>query len=34
MDTVTQFALGAGIGAAVLGRRIGVRKAAITGGQS
>jgi inner membrane protein len=32
MDTVTQFALGAVIGTAVLGRRIGVRKAAITGG--
>lgn len=32
MDSLTQFALGAGVGAAVLGRRIGPRKAAITGG--
>ena len=32
MDSVTQFALGAGVGAAVLGRRMGVRKAALTGG--
>ncbi len=32
MDSVTQFVLGAGVGAAVLGRRIGVRKAAVTGG--
>ncbi|MEM7170049.1 MAG: metal-dependent hydrolase, partial [Pseudomonadota bacterium] len=32
MDTVTQFVLGAGVGAAVLGRLIGPRKAAITGG--
>jgi inner membrane protein len=32
MDAVTQFALGAGVGAAVLGRRLGPRKAALTGG--
>lgn len=32
MDSVTQFALGAGVGAALLGRRIGPRKAALTGG--
>ncbi len=32
MDTFTQFALGAGVGAAVLGRDISPRKAAITGG--
>ena len=32
MDSVTQFALGAGVGAVVLGRRMGVRKAALTGG--
>lgn len=32
MDSVTQFALGAVIGVATLGRRIGPRKAAITGG--
>ena len=32
MDTVTQFALGAGVGAAVLGRHISPRKAAIIGG--
>ncbi len=32
MDSVTQFALGAGVGAAVLGKRIGPRKAALTGG--
>ncbi|MBT3787739.1 MAG: metal-dependent hydrolase [Alphaproteobacteria bacterium] len=32
MDSVTQFALGATVGAAVLGRRLGLRKAAITGG--
>ena len=32
MDSVTQFTLGAGVGVAVLGRRIGVRKAAVTGG--
>jgi inner membrane protein len=32
MDLVTHFALGAGIGAAVLGRRVGLRKAALTGG--
>lgn len=32
MDSVTQFALGAGVGMAVLGRRMGVRKAALTGG--
>lgn len=31
MDSVTQLALGAGIGVAVLGRRIGPRKAALTG---
>jgi inner membrane protein len=32
MDSVTQFALGATIGAAVLGRRTGLRRAALTGG--
>jgi len=32
MDGVTQFALGAGIGMAVLGKRMGARKAALTGG--
>ncbi|MCG8544852.1 MAG: metal-dependent hydrolase [Alphaproteobacteria bacterium] len=32
MDTVTQFALGAAVGTAVLGRQMGVRKAAIAGG--
>jgi len=32
MDSVTQFALGAVVGVATLGRRIGPRKAAITGG--
>jgi inner membrane protein len=32
MDTLTQFALGAGVGAAVLGRRVGPRKAALVGG--
>ncbi len=32
MDTLTQFALGAGVGACVLGRRVGPRKAAIIGG--
>jgi len=32
MDSVTQFALGSVIGVATLGRRIGPRKAAITGG--
>jgi inner membrane protein len=32
MDGLTQFALGAGIGMAVLGRRMGARKAALTGG--
>ena len=32
MDSVTQFALGAGVGVAVLGKRIGPRKAALTGG--
>jgi inner membrane protein len=32
MDSVTQFVLGAGVGMAVLGRRMGVRKAALTGG--
>jgi inner membrane protein len=32
MDSVTQFALGAGVGAAVLGRAIGPRKAALVGG--
>lgn len=32
MDTITQFSLGACIGAAVLGRRMGLRKAAVTGG--
>lgn len=32
MDSVTQFVLGAAVGTAVLGRRIGVRRAALTGG--
>lgn len=32
MDSVTQFALGAVVGTAVLGRRMGVRRAAIAGG--
>ncbi len=32
MDSVTQFVLGAGVGAAVLGPRIGVRKAVLVGG--
>lgn len=32
MDSVTQFVLGSGVGLALLGRRIGPRKAAITGG--
>ncbi len=32
MDSVTQFALGAVVGTAVLGRRMGVRRAALTGG--
>lgn len=32
MDSVTQFALGAGVGLAVLGRRLGPRRAALTGG--
>jgi len=32
MDSVTQFALGATVGAAVLGKRLGVRRAALTGG--
>jgi inner membrane protein len=32
MDSVTHVALGAGVAAAVLGRRIGVRKAALLGG--
>lgn len=32
MDSVTQFVLGAGVSCALLGRRIGLRKAAITGG--
>ena len=32
MDSVTQFALGATVGAAVLGKRLGVRRAAIAGG--
>ncbi|MCP4329222.1 MAG: metal-dependent hydrolase [Alphaproteobacteria bacterium] len=32
MDTVTQFALGAAVGAAVLGRRLGPRKAVVVGG--
>lgn len=32
MDSLTQFALGAAIGTATLGRRIGPRRAAITGG--
>ncbi len=32
MDSATQFVLGAAVGTAVLGRRMGVRKAALTGG--
>jgi inner membrane protein len=32
MDSLTQFALGAGIGMATLGRCMGMRKAAVTGG--
>lgn len=32
MDSITQFSLGACVGATVLGRRMGVRKAAVTGG--
>lgn len=32
MDSVTQFALGAGLGVVTMGRKIGPRKAAITGG--
>lgn len=32
MDSVTQFALGAAVGAAMLGPRIGMRKAAVIGG--
>ena len=32
MDSLTQFALGAGVGLAVLSRRIGPRRAALTGG--
>ncbi len=32
MDTVTQIALGAGVGAALLGRRMGPRRAALVGG--
>lgn len=32
MDSVTQFVLGAGLGAAFLGKRYGVRKAALAGG--
>ncbi len=32
MDSVTQFVLGAGVGVAVLGRRVGLRKAAVAGG--
>ncbi|MAG96448.1 MAG: hydrolase [Rhodospirillaceae bacterium] len=32
MDSVTQFALGAAVGTAVLGRRIGLRRAALSGG--
>ncbi len=32
MDSITQFALGATVGVAVLGRRTGLRKAALTGG--
>lgn len=32
MDSLTQFALGAAVGAAVLGRRMGVRRAALAGG--
>jgi inner membrane protein len=32
MDSATQFVLGAGVGLALLGRRIGPRKAALTGG--
>ncbi|HEX6145064.1 MAG TPA: metal-dependent hydrolase [Geminicoccaceae bacterium] len=32
MDSLTQFALGAGVGLAVLGRRVGPRRAALAGG--
>ncbi len=32
MDSLTQFTLGATVGVAVLGRRLGLRKAAVTGG--
>jgi inner membrane protein len=32
MDTITQFSLGACIGAGLLGRRMGLRRAALTGG--
>jgi len=32
MDSLTQFVLGAGVGAAVMGRRLGPRKAALVGG--
>lgn len=32
MDSLTQFVLGAGVGAAVLGRKLGPRKAALVGG--
>ncbi len=32
MDSATQFVLGAAVGTAVLGQRLGVRKAALTGG--
>ena len=32
MDPVSQFVLGASVGTAVLGRRMGVRKAALAGG--
>ena len=32
MDSITQFALGACVGVAILGRKIGPRKAALTGG--
>lgn len=32
MDSLTQFALGASVGVAVMGRKVGVRKAALTGG--
>jgi len=32
MDSITQFALGAGVGMAVLGRRVGARNAALAGG--